>query len=535
MTKCTSRVSPSARSDRWLGLGVVTACTAGVLWAQVGSWDFPHYDGAYYYRWASRWPGAGALPSDWSPLYVAVYGTFLKLVPSGSPWLGYAAHRALLVYLGVVLMWSVARRLFPPATALALAVLLLGNDAYLGAFHGVHAAAVVYVLAVLRVALAGRRWSLVTALLVLAGAGVRPEFLLAAVPVGAATAWAWARGRLPQARGKGLWIAAALLLALGAFWHFGTRPGTSRAFVAFSQQSAWAYHESIGETGVAGHFDHMARTRRLYGKARSIAEAARTNPAEFSRHLVRNLSRLPSVLFWEAAPGRTPGLGLGLLCVAAAVALAGGRRGTPGWPFWGVAASFAGSVVAASLVFQPHVRTQLPASPAILLGGAWIAAGLRRRIPSLEARGAALRRRVGAAGVGLSIAGVAAAQATEPSAGRPVVEIAETLQRDFSTLRPRRIHAFGGITYSIYLDARFGSRWPVVGPDPAWRGPIDAFLASRGVRIVIVSDLLREFYARRPALGKAGLEAELEEAGFRRVRVVHGRIGDEVLYVAEGR
>jgi hypothetical protein len=116
---------------------------------------------------------------------------------------------------------------------------------------------------------------------------------------------------------------------------------------------------------------------------------------------------------------------------------------------------------------------------------------------------------------------------------RPVATFGKILGRDYSTLIPKRIHAFSSVSYCVFSGGWSAEVCAPIEPDPQWGGSLRDFLEAKEVNVLVWGTQLEEFYALRQPSDPVAFEEEMRLLGFRRIETRFGLFRGETLYVRE--
>ncbi|MFQ5738276.1 MAG: hypothetical protein ACE5JX_04645 [Acidobacteriota bacterium] len=509
---------------RLYSLSIIAASFLYIHYGFWKRWDLPIYDGVYYFERALRWPVPDLfLNRQWSPLYIVFYSNFHWLLAGFDPFWVYAIHRLTVLGLIAFAFWRICLRFYDWWLCTVATALLIGNATLLDNFHVVHAAGLLFTLAVLWVASGDRPGPYLLPGLALCGVFMRPEFAVAFIVLLLWLALKLAGGNLETWKPGGK--AGLCLLAVLGLWAISWPASghTGRAFQAFSQQSARA---AAGENSVAAGFQHRERSAGIYGGAETLEEALWANPRAFSRTIAFNLLGLPSawVRMLSHRGGSPASAPLSLLVLMLAAAGTSGARRRPRASFWICAAAFAMAGLTAAVVIGPATLYLLPTLPLIYFGTAYLVTEYGSTLISPHLRGLV------ALPVGLGLVLVAGlAGSSMKSKGQPFLRFSKELAAHASPQHPVRLWAYSPESYCLWAH-QAGRLCSGIGPEALNHNPDPrAVLEAQEISALVIDVAMRQVAVELNHQDLVNFEADPAPYGFQLVDETGGGLLEELL------
>jgi hypothetical protein len=360
-----------------------------------GIWKFKDLtpdDTAYYFTAAFDWYRHLQTLFTWSPLYTAVYGSFLHIAPDA--YLATVAHRQVIVFVLAALVLYTMRRFLPPGLAWLMTVWWVVLPIDFDSKYEVHLFAVIPLLCIVLFALSASTWRLPAALAAFVATTVlvRNEYAIAtvlfAVPV---FVYEFRRLRGTSVYEKRRTLARyvgclALVLAMSAFFLLRASDASKLRATAsdkhtlnWCQVYTYGYQQRNTDFSGSPWSECQQLMERIFHAAQpSMLESLARNPAAFLEHVRWNISLLPNglelLLFNVTAGSVTPDYNAAPVRPAAALVLTAGlialllsgwllvRRNVSAWrdilqqQYWAWIAMLGMSVVAVFVMVTQRPR-----------------------------------------------------------------------------------------------------------------------------------------------------------------------------------
>lgn len=308
-----SAVAGRLAASPWFSYVTLVLLQIKVTWHMWHYRDLTSGDTSSYFINASQWFHSGLTPIAWSPLYIAFYGSLLRL--SSDAFIVTTLHRWLIVVFLAVLVLALMRRLLPADLAWFMAAWWVILPINFDALYEVHLFAVIPVMCAAIVIL-GRPspWRRGAALAILLAASLlmRNELLLASGLLAAAligaTIWKLRHAPNRSRLNAGLALAYVIPLActalLTAYFYRHASDAADLSAVLdrkhtlnICQTYTFGYQQRYSDFTKSPWTDCQELMTRVYGKPEpSLKEAVIKNPPAMIEHFLWNLSLVPSGL-----------------------------------------------------------------------------------------------------------------------------------------------------------------------------------------------------------------------------------------------